>query len=335
MSVRWHDVSGWEIGGKAWTDTFAPFDRLPRHAKRIVRDRVWELSRYTTGLYVDFESDSSVIKARWKLTRAELSMPHMPASACSGVDLYTLEDGVWRWMGSSNPAAFPDVEAELIQGIEGRLRRFRLYFPLYNGLESLEIGVSEGAAIRNISPSEPKSIAYYGTSVGHGASASRPGMPHVAQLGRRLGVRMYNLSFSGNGRLELEIARLLAELDPDVYVIDCLPNITKEIVDERGEEFIRILRGARPLTPIVLVECRTYPKSRWVRAQSDLQEGRRSAQRLLRDRLVAAGVPNLIYVDGDPLIGEDGEGTVDGIHPSDLGFYRYAEAMEPVLRSLL
>ncbi len=121
----------------------------------------------------------------------------------------------------------------------------------------------------------------------------------------------------------------------DVYVIDCLPNIFKEDVEERGEAFIQILREARPLTPIVLVECRTYPRSRWVRYESDTQKARRTAQRQLRDRLVESGVPNLVYIDGDSLIGEDGEGTVDGIHPSDLGFYRYTEAMEPVLRSII
>jgi lysophospholipase L1-like esterase len=40
-------------------------------------------------------------------------------------------------------------------------------------------------------------------------------------------------------------------------------------------------------------------------------------------------------MDGDYLLGEDGEGATDGSHPSDLGMIRYADAYEPVLRSIL
>ena len=43
----------------------------------------------------------------------------------------------------------------------------------------------------------------------------------------------------------------------------------------------------------------------------------------------------LHYVDGDGLFGDDGEGTVDGSHPTDLGFERQADALEPVLRAAL
>ena len=71
---------------------------------------------------------------------------------------------------------------------------------------------------------------FYGTSITHGACASRSGMTHVAILGRRFERPVLNLGFSGNGRLESEVATLLAELDPAVFVIDCLPNITADVV---------------------------------------------------------------------------------------------------------
>jgi len=40
-------------------------------------------------------------------------------------------------------------------------------------------------------------------------------------------------------------------------------------------------------------------------------------------------------LDGDNLLGNDGEGATDGSHPNDLGMVRYADAYEPVLRSIL
>jgi lysophospholipase L1-like esterase len=53
------------------------------------------------------------------------------------------------------------------------------------------------------------------------------------------------------------------------------------------------------------------------------------------DRLIAAGVQNLHYLERDGLLGQDGEATVDGSHPTDLGMMRYAEAYEKVLRPIL
>jgi lysophospholipase L1-like esterase len=43
----------------------------------------------------------------------------------------------------------------------------------------------------------------------------------------------------------------------------------------------------------------------------------------------------LHLVRGDDLIGPDGEGTVDGCHPTDLGMMRQAEALAPVLKRVL
>ena len=38
---------------------------------------------------------------------------------------------------------------------------------------------------------------------------------------------------------------------------------------------------------------------------------------------------------GEDLIGADSEATVDGSHPTDLGFVRQADVMEKALRPLL
>ena len=60
-----------------------------------------------------------------------------------------------------------------------------------------------------------------------------------------------------------------------------------------------------------------------------------SVLRAAYERLLAAGVPGLTYVPGEGLLGTDGEATVDGTHPTDLGFMRMAEALAPVLRKIL
>ena len=55
----------------------------------------------------------------------------------------------------------------------------------------------------------------------------------------------------------------------------------------------------------------------------------------LYQRLVKAGDKKLFYVPAAGLIGKDSEGTVDGTHPTDLGFMRMADAIEPTLRRAL
>jgi len=168
-----------------------------------------------------------------------------------------------------------------------------------------------------------------------GASAMRPGMAHAAILGRRFDRPVINLGFSGNGKMEAELARLLAELDPALFVIDCLPNLYPKDVAERTQPFVRILREVHPTVPIVLVEDRTYANADWIKSRRDRNDDNRREFRTAYEQLLKAGVTGLHYVEGEPLMGPDREDTVDGSHPTDLGFMRYADALEPVLSPLL
>jgi lysophospholipase L1-like esterase len=219
--------------------------------------------------------------------------------------------------------------------VGGAGRRFTLYLPLYNGVETLEIGVPASASFRPVAPRTAKPILFYGTSIMHGACASRPGMAIPALVRRRFDRPTINLGFSGNGQMEPEVGALLAELDPAVYAIDCLPNMSPEMVAARAEPLVRQLRAARPETPILLVEDRTFTNAPFFRSTRDSHVARRAALRQAYENLRAAGVPRLAYLPGEALLGDDGEGATDGSHPNDLGFLRYADAYAAALRPLL
>jgi len=118
-------------------------------------------------------------------------------------------------------------------------------------------------------------------------------------------------------------------------VLDCLPNMNAKLVTERVEPFVRTLRQAHPQTPIVLVEDRRYPDGFLVAGKSKANDENHAALRAAFASLKKAGVRNLYYIAGDPLLGNDGEGTVDGSHPTDLGFMRQADALAKVLGPLL
>jgi len=334
--LRWLDAKEFGIEGKGWTNTSEFYDRLPAKAEGVVREAVWNLSKDSAGICVRFVTDATEIDARWTLRRERLALPHMPSSGASGLDLYVRHEGGWHWLGAARPATSMTAEKRLTIGMTPELRECLLCLPLYNGVEKVEIGIPTRARCE-FPPARPKPlkpVVFYGTSIVQGAAASRPGMAYPAILGRRLDCQTINLGFSGNAVCELEVAALLAELDPAVYVLDPLPNMNAEGVVERMPAFISKLREAHSQTPIVLVEntemgdAPVNPSRRgYARANAELH-------RIFVQR-VKAGDKKLFYIRGDKLLGEDGEGTVDRVHPTDLGFMRMADAMEPVLRRAL
>lgn len=335
LPVRWHTVTPAVIQGKGWTDTAGDFDRFPSRAKDDVRDAVWSLSRHSTGLSVGFTSDATRIRVRWTTILDRMALPHMPATGVSGLDLYAREDGTWYFVGGARPTEPSTNDAEVIAGMTPVTREFRLYLPLYNGVSSLEIGVPEEASFRFEPPSRARPVVVYGTSITQGCCASRPGMSYTAMLERRLDVPFINLGFSGNGRAEPEVARLLAELDPAVYVLDPLPNLSPAQVVERMPGLIDTIRAARPRTPIVLVEHLIYPNSRFRPAKAADIARSNASLRAIHEARRQAGDTRITLVPSTDLLGHDGDGTVDDSHPTELGFGRMADGLEPYLRRAL
>jgi len=332
----WTDVVDWPIEGRAFADRKAPYDRLPARAEGVVRQAVWNLSRNSAGMVLRFTTASPDLHVRYRLTSDRLAMPHMPATGVSGVDLYGDDGEGWRWIEVTRPGK-QEVERRLFVNQPATPRRFLLYLPLYNGIERLELGTAEDAAPQPLPARDAnrRPILCYGTSIMHGACASRPGMAWPAIVGRALDREVLNFGFSGNGRMEAEVGRFLVELDPAVFVVDCLPNMSPKTVAERTAPLVRQLRAARKDTPIVLVEDRTFANAWFHTARLEAHEQRRRALRQAVETLRGEGVSELHLLAGDGLLGTDGEGTTDGSHPNDLGMARQAEAIVTALRPIL
>jgi hypothetical protein len=336
--LLWYDIRPLGVEGQGWSDTKAPFDRLPAKAEKVVRPPVWGLSRNSTGLCVRFVTDATTLHARWTLTGKNLALPHMPATGVSGLDLYAKTDaGKWQWVANGRPTAQTNT-VPLVSGLSTGPREFLLYLPLYNGVSSVEIGLPKATKLMKADDrpaGRSKPVVFYGTSITQGGCASRPGMVHTAILGRRFEVPVINLGFSGSGTLDPEMAPLLGEIDAAVYVLDCLPNLDAKRVAERTVPFVTALRKARPDTPILLVEDRFYTNAPLLPGQRRHNVANHAALKKAFEDLTAAGVKHLHYLPGDKLLGDDGEGTVDGSHPTDLGFLRQADAFAEALAPLL
>lgn len=323
QELEWRPIRPEEVEGKGWRDTLAPFDRLPAHAKETVPPNVWNLSRQSAGLCLRFVTTSARIGVRWSVG-GNLAMPHMAATGVSGVDLYRRgARNRWSFVGVGQPRQQQANEATF-PGASGGPAEFALYFPLYNNTLSLEVGLEGGAPLLAPPPRNRPPIVFYGTSITQGGCASRTGMAFTAIAARLLDRSHINLGFSGNGKMEPALAELLGELDASVYVLDCLRNMSEDQVRERMEPFIRLLREKRPKTPILcagdvfLDNPKDTPRSRITRE---------SVERLQR-----SGVPALHYLPMRGAWGDDGEGTVDGVHPTDLGMSRQGAVFARALR---
>jgi hypothetical protein len=295
------------------------------------------LSEQSAGLCVHFVADTPSIDVRWVL-RAERDLPHMAATGVSGVDLYGRDaKGQWRWIACGRPGDEIENKATLAKELPPGKREYRVYLPLYNGVKSVEIGLPPDAVIAKSDNAAlaKKPVVFYGTSIMQGACASRPGMAQSSIIGRRLERPIINLGFSGNGKMEIEMARLLAEIDAAAYVLDALPNCDAKETAERTEPLVQELRRVRPDVPIIMVEDRTYADAPWVPSRWERNVTSRNAYRAAYERLVASGVTGLTYVEGGQLLRDDGEDTVDGSHPTDLGFMRYADILTPIIEKAL
>jgi hypothetical protein len=337
--VAWYNALDIGLEGKPFADTQDPYDRLPGRAKGVVTENVWGLSKNSAGIAVRFVTDSPLISARWKVTSEVLAMSHMPATGMSGVDLYGHDTGKWYFLGCGRPTQLQNEQLLIADLIPGA-REYILYLPLYNGTASVSIGIKPGfklapaTPIHNTGPGK-KPLLFYGTSIVQGGCASRTGMAYPAILARDLGYSHINLGFSGNGPMHLEMADFISEIDTTAYIIDSLPNMSPALVLERTVPFIEKIRAKRPTTPILVVENIVY-QGTYLRIP--FGRGHIAKNVELRKQfglLVNKGVPNLHYLSGTDLLGNDTLGTVDGTHPTDLGFHRMAQSIGSAIKEML
>jgi hypothetical protein len=304
------------------------FWRLPVYARASVRAAVWDLAQCSAGAHVCFRSDTTCMHVRARLTR-KVPFPHMPTTGHSGLALYM--GGPYQMRPCA--VAFPPVDelefaGELFSGFSTTVREYTLYLPLYNGLEMLDIGLSPGACVGPPSPlAFARPAVFYGTSITQGACAHNPGADFVSVLGRLLSLETINLGFSGNGLGEPEMARLLAEIDACLYVLDYVANVDAARLRETLPQFIAILRMKRPDTPIALMSKVVFTEE-CLSGQHMLEHDER--RDVVMDCYLQArrrGDSNIHFVDGNALIpfGADLAYSDRGVHPSNVGFQMMAQ----------
>ncbi len=307
--------------------------RMPDAIAKNVSEGVRSLARHTAGGRVRFITDSPyiVIKAE---TPGSYMMSHMPQTGLGGFDLYSSVDGRDEsYVKTFIPPIPPKGEFDGVVDLsfEGE-RVYTINFPLYCPVKDLYIGLKTSSVLKKAPEYEIASpFVYYGNSVTQGGCASRPGNSYQAMITRRYNADHINLGFSGNGKGEPVIAEYIAGIDMSLFVMDYdhnAPNL--EHLRATHKPLYDAVRKAHPDIPIIML---SRPKPNLnadeVRRVDVIRETYDSARK--------NGDKNVYFIPGTELVELCGnDGTVDGCHPNDLGFYsmyvRLAREIDKILK---
>ncbi len=321
--------------GFSVAETHTPFTRIPEALRDSVRPGLWDRGLCSSGYAFRFATNSKRIGIEYNLLW-NAHLPHMAYTGIKGTDLYILRpDGVWEFVNCNRPTRDSIQTKTFVENLDGQMHEYMLYLPLYDGINWMRVGIDSTAVITAPTVNSPalrKKIVFYGTSVLQGGCATRPGMVGTSIIQRDLNVECVNLGFSGEGKMDFCMARAMATI-PDVvaYVLDPIPNCTEMMCDTLTYDFVKILRTLRPDVPIFMVEGMEYSYEKYDSFFRNYLPRKNAAFFRNYERLKKENPRNLFYIDRYNQWGPDNEGTVDGIHLTDIGFYFYAKKLEPYL----
>lgn len=305
--------------------------RLPRTiTPQDISGGVWQLANHTAGGVVRFRTDSRCVTIRANILNQNPKMGHMPETGSSGFDIFRNRN---EHVKTVNPAHYKNeiprpLVAVAAKSGTGKMCDYAIYLPLYNGLYSLEIGLSPDAKIEEPTPHKiKKPILFYGSSITQGACASRTSNSYSAMLCRELDAPMINLGFSGNAKGEPKMAELIASLDLAAFVYDYDYNAPNaEHLAKTHEAFFKRIRKAHPDLPIIILGKIT-----------GATDERDAIVRATYENAVKTGDKKVWFVDGKKLFGGADVSylTVDKCHPNDLGFYLMFRNSLPTLKKAL
>ena len=301
------------------------FVRMPSSVAKEVSEGVFWLHGNTAGGRLRFSTDSERIEidAKWPSLCA---MSHMPLSGSGGFALIDETEDEQVCAGGYFPAYTEEFQTglRLCKQVNPsrRMRDYTLYFPLYNDVSALTIGLDEWAQVGGGKRyRDKKPFLCYGSSITQGGCASRADKSYQAILTQWSGVDHINLGFSGNGKGERVMAEYLADTPCSVLICDYDHNAPDaKHLEKTHFALYETFRRSQPTTPVLFL------------SKPDADRGTDTLQRLnvirnTYERAVGLGDRNVRMIDGYELFGEKNRAlcTVDGCHPTDLGFYRMAE----------
>ena len=291
-------------------------------------------SKKSTGLYVVFKTNSSQIAASWE------NVPHrmgdnMTGISQHGLDLYIKKDGEWKFASVGRVSTLPEKNKRtkvLVKNMAEGEKECLLYLPIWCDIHYLKIGIDEGATIEGLPTPFRHKVIVHGSSITHGASASRSGLTYPALLSRNLGIDFVNFGFSGVSKMQPEFLDILTKCEADAFLFDAFSNPNEQQIKDRIEHFVAELVKAHPGKPLIFLQSpidleNYFDTERYNRRVSHVN----TASKMMKS--ITKQYKDVYFLEVADVLGENG--TIDNSHPTDLGFHRFVTTYQPMIAKIL
>ncbi len=329
------------VYGLPWFVENQNYYRFPKTNEEEIKalsEGLWTLATQTAGAMLAFRTNTKTLKIKVDLG-AIFNMGHMAFTGQGGCDLYIgngLSDLIF-YRCASFGINQKHYEFTYFENQSFGEKLYLINLPLYAGVEKIEIGVDEDAKVESVPNLFTKGrIVTYGTSITQGGCASRPGMCYTNQLSRMLGYEVINLGFSGNGRAQEEVRKLVASIkDVKLFILDYEANVTFVMLKDTLIPFIKYIRAQYPTVPIIVAsKVRMSAETLLDSAKKAEAKLKNYQRKVVRD--FSKEDQNIYFVDGTKLLVPfTTEATVDGGHPTDLGFALMAKNLAKEIKKCI
>jgi len=298
--------------GFAWFEEDRLYRRFPLKASATIKNTsapLDNLADNTAGGQLHFRTDSPSLHIAVVLKEVN-GLSGMSAAAQGGFDCYVGSDyyDLKHYATTAFSPASRDYRYTFFADLPGE-KLIVLNFPLYNKIESFQIGIKPEAKLFPAADFPHRGrIVIYGTSITQGGCAGRPGLCYTNILSRRLGMEVINMGFSGNAFGEKEVAAIIAGIsEARMFILDYEANAgLNGKLFATLENFIDTIRNKYATIPIAVVSRIKYLYDEL--SPATLGKVRAEIKKFQIDtvgKYNSAGDANIHFIDGANLLGAD------------------------------
>ena len=322
--MKYYDISNEKISIYGMNSSF---ERIPKEVAASTSKCVLNEYNMTAGCRIRFSTNTIFLNIRANII----------CHRGIGFDLYRVEEGKEYFStGFRRPDCFicnGEFEASSKVSDGTKMICYTINFPYATKMTKFEIGIDDDASLSFGLPYyNEKPVVFYGSSITHGAWASRPGTTYESLISQKYNINYYNLGFSGGAKGEKEIVDYMANLDMCAFVCDYDHNAYDfNLLKSTHLPMYQAIRSRHPDIPYVIITRPNYF------ADPANNDKRNTVFMATYNYAIKNGDKNVWYIDGKTLF--DGEYyhncTKDGCHPNDIGFYRMSKVIGNILAKAL
>ena len=304
------------------------FVRLPKTFVEKTGERFAGLYRMDAGGRVRFKTNSRYLAIKVVFNNSHWVPVKMSETSSCGFDVSIKnKNGSFDHAGTFENEKGNSLGFQcLIDLYTNDMKDLVINFPIFAGVKELMVGIDKNCKLEKGSEyRNKKPIVFYGSSITHGAFASRPSCTYEAVLSNRLDLDYINMGFSGACKAEPEMMEYLSNLEMSAFVLDYDYNAwTEEYLESTHYNAYKTIRDKNPNIPIVMASRPNYDTYEYN------GPARRNIIKKTFDKARKDGDNNVYFVDGKKHFSHFMRSgfTVDMSHPNDGGFLCMANAFE-------